>query len=886
MLSRGKVTPATVSYYSDEVAAGLEDYYAGRGEAPGHWVGQGAAAAGLDGDVSAEQLARLFEAVHPDTGEALGAAYKVRAGADQVRGWDLTFSAPKSLSVLWAIGGGEVGMVARECHDAAVATAVEYLEEHAAFSRQGKAGIRQVDTEGLLGAAFVHRASRAGDPQLHTHVLVSGRVRCEDGRWRALDSRALHRELKPGGVIYQAALRAESEARLGVVWGPVDRNGQADIIGLPEGLVAHYSKRRQALEGLAKVRIAESEVVLGRSLTPQERRRAYERATLETRVSKAHPEASDQGLHDRWLADATHAGFAPEQWLPEVLDRRSPEQQIDGRLAYREAVVDECLAELGRSSSTWGRRHVVQQVARRAPVGLAGAEEARHWVEQVADEVLSHPTVVRLAAPAPEVPETLCRRDGRSVYEAHGAPLFSTLATLAREQEVLDAAVAGRESAAAPWPIRRTPTWPSPCTGWTPTRPRRCAVSPSTGRPSPVSSARPERASPGPWAPPPEAWSDRRHRRAGTGRLGGRRRRAGGRGRHPARPSPSSSTNTTAPGGAEGRWRLSRNEVGGDRRSGHGLEPRPGPGGGPGRRGPGQGGAGGRSPPAGSGGGRWAVPPAGDRDRRRRAHRGATVPRPGEREASLRLRDGDKTVIGDYLQHGRVVGGDREVMVEEAFVRWELARARGESVVVCAADHATVDELAARARAARVDAGEVEAEGVVAGEQVVGVGDEIVTCRNDRRLVSSAGGWVRNGDRWQVLARQADDSLLVEDLAGRGQVVLPAEYVSNDVALAYAVTIHKAQGLTVDQSILLVDEATTAEGLYVGMTRGRTSNVALAVCDDADTEHRPPSPGRRETEVVLAAMVAAPPRWPPWRPYGKLSPVPSPWPPWLPAWPT
>ncbi len=225
-----------------------------------------------------------------------------------------------------------------------------------------------------------------------------------------------------------------------------------------------------------------------------------------------------------------------------------------------------------------------------------------------------------------------------------------------------------------------------------------------------------------------------------------------------------------------------------------------------------------------------------------------------EREASLRLREGDRTVIEEYRQHGRVVGGDREVMVEEAFVRWELARARNDSVVVCAADHATVDELASRARAARVAAGEVEADGVVAGDQVVGVGDEIVTCRNDRRLVTSGGGWVRNGDRWQVLARQHDDSLLVEDLARRGRAVLPGEYVRAEVALAYAVTIHKAQGLTVDQSILLVDEATTAEGLYVGMTRGRTSNVALAVCDDADVEHRPPAPARSETEVVLGAM--------------------------------
>ncbi len=96
-------------------------------------------------------------------------------------GWDLTFSAPKSVSALWAVGGGEVGMEVRDAHDAAVAAAVGYLEEHAAFSRTGKAGVRQVDTDGLLAAAFVHRSSRAGDPQLHTHVLVSGRVRC-DGR--------------------------------------------------------------------------------------------------------------------------------------------------------------------------------------------------------------------------------------------------------------------------------------------------------------------------------------------------------------------------------------------------------------------------------------------------------------------------------------------------------------------------------------------------------------------------------------------------------------------------------------------------------------------------------------------------------------------------------
>ncbi len=441
MLSRGKVTPATVSYYTDEVAAGLEDYYAGRGEAVGHWVGHGSAVAGLSGEVSPDQLARLFQAVHPDTGEALGAAYTVRADADRVTGLDLTFSAPKSLSVLWALGGGEVGMAAKEAHDAAVATGLEYLEEHAAFSRQGKAGIRQVDTEGLLAAAFVHRTSRAGDPQLHTHVLVSGRVRCQDGVWRAIDSRAMHRELKPAGLVYHAALRAETETRLGVVWGPVDRNGQADIVGVPKELVSRYSKRRRAVEADAKSRIAESEAVLGRSLTAQERRGIFQRAVLDTRDAKDHVAVSDEGLHDRWQADAEAARFASETWLDEVVDRGGTHREVD-----IEAVVTECLAELATSSSTWGRRHVVQQVARRAPAGLANAEEARCWVEQVAEEVLAHPSVVRLVTPSPEPPADLRRRDGRSVYEAHGAPRFSTLATLATEQQVLDLVLAGRHA--------------------------------------------------------------------------------------------------------------------------------------------------------------------------------------------------------------------------------------------------------------------------------------------------------------------------------------------------------------------------------------------------------------------------------------------------------
>jgi conjugative relaxase-like TrwC/TraI family protein len=768
-----------------------------------------------------------------------------------VTGWDLTFSAPKSLSAMWALGGGQVGMAAREAHDAAVAAGLAYLEEHAAFSRQGKAGIRQVDTGGLVAAAFVHRTSRAEDPQLHTHVLVSARVRCEDGVWRALDSRALHRELKSAGMVYQAALRAETTARLGVSWGPEDRHGQADIAGVPQALLTRYSKRALAVDAEAKARVAEAEARLGRGLTAPERQRTYERAVLDTRSPKAHraaqPQLSDEGLHDRWLADATEAGLAPEAWLPAVLDRRGPHHEAD-----LDTVVTESLAELATASSTWGRRHVVREVARRAPVDLGSAEATRRWVEQAADAVLAHPAVVALVAPAPEAPSDLRRRDGRSVYEAHGAAQFSTLATLAREQVVLDAAVAGREagrSVADPDAVdvaiathgladdqaealrRLTGGGEAIC----------CLVGPAgAGKSLAMGAAA-------------DAWADSgiavRGLAVSAVAAGVLATEAG----IPTETVAKFLYEHDRPGGPSVQWRLRRGEVVvldeaamvasadlakvvtlaeearakvvlvGDHRQLGAVEA----------------------------GGLFRLLVSETKAAELTGVRRFSAE--WERDASLRLRTGDQSVVEEYLSQGRVVGGERSVMVEEAFGRWWMARARGDSVLVCAADHATVNELAARARAARVAAGEVEAAGVAAGEHTVGVGDEIVTCRNDRRLVTSAGAWVRNGDRWKVLARHGDDALLVEDLAGRGRVVLPGDYVGEHVALAYAVTIHKAQGVTVDSAIVLVDERTTAEGLYVGMTRGRAHNVALAVCDEADTEHAP-GPTRRPSEVLVAAL--------------------------------
>ncbi len=236
MLRITKMAPEGWAYYAREVAVGLDDYYGGHGEEPGWWTGRGAAAAGVDGRVEVEQLARLFgQGCHPDSGEALGRGWD-HHDTDVVAGYSVSLSAPKSVSLLWGLGDRRLSQEVRAAHDAAVAATVAYLESHAAFSRAGKGGVFQLDSDGLLIAAYVHRTSRTLDPQLHTHLLVSAKVRRSDGAWRALDGRDLFAQQKAASGIYQAALRAELATRLGVEWQVPSVHGHADVLGVPDEL--------------------------------------------------------------------------------------------------------------------------------------------------------------------------------------------------------------------------------------------------------------------------------------------------------------------------------------------------------------------------------------------------------------------------------------------------------------------------------------------------------------------------------------------------------------------------------------------------------------------------------------------------------------------------
>ena len=210
---------ALVDYYAglaadhlhrDGVSRGPIDYYLDPAEPAGRWWGQGRAALALAGEVQPEQLEALFRARHPGHGGRLGRGF----GAKSARAFDATFSAPKSVSVLWALSPDPFARAELlASHDTAVVAALDWLEHHGGVTRRGRNGIHQVDTQGLVAALFRQHTSRTADPQLHTHAIIAAKVQDPTGAWLSLDARFLKRQQRTIGWIYTAALRAGSSDR-------------------------------------------------------------------------------------------------------------------------------------------------------------------------------------------------------------------------------------------------------------------------------------------------------------------------------------------------------------------------------------------------------------------------------------------------------------------------------------------------------------------------------------------------------------------------------------------------------------------------------------------------------------------------------------------------
>jgi conjugative relaxase-like TrwC/TraI family protein len=397
MVSIGKLGKGQETYYLDSVAGGADDYYSGEGEAPGRWTGSGASELGLEGTVERDELHAVLAGRDPRTDAPLLRLLR----KDRVPGFDVTFSAPKSVSVLWATGDERTAQLIRDAHERSVDAALGFLDREAAFTRIGTDGHSAARGSGFVAAAFRHRMSRAGDPQLHTHVLVANLIKTLDGRWRTLDGQRLYRRAKTAGYLYQAHLRAELSRELGVSWREVHR-GAAEIVGVPDATLREFSRRRREIEA----RMAERG---GRS------RRSAEIAALETRKAKnlgVRP-AEQRGV---WRERASATGLD----LDVVLRRRATPERLGGASLFRRVE-----STLTAERSTFARHHMIEEIAAAHRQG-ASVE----GVERLADRFLGREQVVELGEVRPA---------GARAF-APSEPHYTTREVLALEERLVKSA--------------------------------------------------------------------------------------------------------------------------------------------------------------------------------------------------------------------------------------------------------------------------------------------------------------------------------------------------------------------------------------------------------------------------------------------------------------
>jgi conjugative relaxase-like TrwC/TraI family protein len=306
---------ADAEYLIGQVAVGIDDYYMGAGEAPGVWQGGLAAELRLAGVVEHDQLRALLLGRDPTTDVEL---LPGRGRPRTVTAYDVTFSAPKSVSLLWAFASPEVASAASIAHVEAVAVALDFLERQAGATRVQIDGQRQRVPSGLAVAAFVHRTSREGDPQLHSHCVVANVGRRPDGTFAALDATPLYVWGKAAGSVYQEELRRRLARQLGVEWGP-DRNGCREIVSFDRGWLRTFSKRTVAIEDYLSGAGPEHP-------DPVVRMRAEEAASLATRPRKdgfLTPEV----LRGRWQSEADAIGVPTGHALEaRVCGRTIPER--------------------------------------------------------------------------------------------------------------------------------------------------------------------------------------------------------------------------------------------------------------------------------------------------------------------------------------------------------------------------------------------------------------------------------------------------------------------------------------------------------------------------------------------------------------------------------
>ncbi|MEO1057807.1 MAG: MobF family relaxase, partial [Actinomycetota bacterium] len=686
------------------------------------------------------------------------------------------------------------------------------------YTRVGRGGAAVVDSDGLVAVGYRHRTSRAMDPQLHDHVLVINAVRTEaDGKWRTIDGRQFYRHAKAAGTVYQAALRSELMARLGVRFEPVSEHGQADITGIDTELIDAWSSRSDDIEGELVGWVSEFTNREGRPPTTVEIGKAHKTITLATRDAKQPDAGLDiDTLRDRWARQAADLGVDIDTMITAACSHKAPTPN-------RVIDADQIIAELTEQRANWTDAHLTQAVTGHIVGGSAG--DVLDTVEQLRQQVLASIEVVELAPDTIDntagSTEVRRRSDGRPMWVAPSAVSYTTRAHLAREQDIID------------WATTDTPTRHRAITaadvngldeGQAET------VRGLTQHPTVVSTVvgpagsgktRMLHAAANAWhsaginvyglAPTARAADELAHGaniRADTIHklLHEHHQRRGPAPEYRLKPGSVVVIDEAGMVNTTNLWAYSRlaNRRGwrtvlvGDH---HQLD-------------------------AIGAGGMFAElvhHPDVSTHTLTELHR---FTQPWEADATLRLRERDPSVVNDYVRHHRLhAHADHNTAIGHLAQHGARLHADGVDALILTHTRNHANQLNHAITNTLLESGYLDAaSGFEIANHTLYPGQRVMARRNDRRIHTSSGDFVRNGDRYTIIGPHPYDGLKAATPTG-GAVTIPASYVAaGHLDISYAATIHSAQGATVDETHTLATPTMGADALYVAMTRGRHHN--------------------------------------------------------------
>ncbi|GAB3162211.1 hypothetical protein GCM10027258_80870 [Amycolatopsis stemonae] len=785
--------------------------------------------AGIRRDVQAQAYADAHEGQQPSADELTKwLAEQKRAMKSATSGFELVLAPYKSLSVLMALGDDASRELAMTIHRQAVRDTLTYAEDNIAYTRRGDGGYTQHDVKGITAAIFEHWDSRAGDPHLHTHVTISAKVQGPDGRWTALDGRTILAASVTLSEFYNSRIRDLAREN-GASWterpaGGFDHKRPTwELDGVSNELLTGFSQRASQVEQDRARRIVAFRHAHGREPTPKEILEISKQAQYSTRDAKQSPRSFADHLR-RWR------GQAEQMVTPESIDELG--QRVFAGVPEELSEVD--VAELAEATLSTVSDHYshfnrwnVEAEAHRQTAHLRVVDGGRDaLIADVVGTVLGSADIVALEAPSiVDEPNALRRRSGESVFVEHNSQRFTTGRTLREESALaawgkltdghrlapatVNAALAGarklnhgQRSAVVSFATsgRRVQLLYAPAGAGKTTAMKvyADAVRAQGGRVYAFGpSARAAHVL-------GEAIDARPHtlHQVTTAQMMGVVEKA-----FPFRRGDVLIIDEVSMAGTHTlhdvvSYALRRGadvRLVGDDKQLAAVE------------------AGGAV--------RWFEHING-------ANRLKEVVRfrdPDQRAASLDLHAGNAAGLDYYFDQGWISGGSRETIRDAAHRAWRADLDRGHQSLLIVPTNVDVTALNLEARELRLARGDVDADGRTAqlhDGTAASKGDWVVTRRNDR-LQTLFGGkdFIKNGDTWTVTAVRRDGALKLRHQASRGTVVVPADYVREDVELAYAATINRVQGMTSGGSAhAIATQGISREQLYTLITRAVDDN--------------------------------------------------------------